>query len=92
MKVYISAEQESIAGMVAQEDQFGEESAIYYLSRRLTKCECNYSAIEKLCLALYFTCTKLRAYLRLVTVYLISKVNLIKYMFSRSILHQRIGL
>lgn len=92
MKVYVSTEEESMAGMVAQEDQFGEERAIYYLSRQLTKCECNYSAIEKLCLALYFTCTKLRAYLRPVTVYLISKVNLVKYMSSRPILHQRVGL
>lgn len=52
----------------------------------------NYVASEKLCLALYFTCTKLRAYLRPVTVHLISKVNLVKYMFSHPILHQRVGL
>lgn len=47
--------------------------------------------MEKLCLALYFTCTKLRAYLWPIIVYLISKINLIKYIFTRPISHQRLS-
>ena len=38
----------------------GKERVIYYLSRRLVDAETRYSAIEKLCLCLYFSCTKLR--------------------------------
>jgi len=40
-----------------------KERVIYYLSRRLVDAETRYSAIEKLCLCLYFSCIKLRHYL-----------------------------
>ncbi|CAL2238244.1 unnamed protein product [Prunus armeniaca] len=44
-----------------------------------------YSAIESLCLALYFTAVKLRHYILPFTIYIIAKTNLIKYMLTRPI-------
>jgi hypothetical protein len=41
--------------MLAQEDENGDEKAIYYLSRVLNDAETRYSSIEKLC----FVCTSL---------------------------------
>ena len=92
MKLYIFTEEQSIAGMIIHDDNTGVERSIYYLSMQLLNYECNYSPMEKLCFASYFTYTKLRAYLRPTTVYLITKVNIIKYIFSRPILHQIVGL
>lgn len=66
--LYIWTEEQSIAGMIAHDGNMSKEKAIYYLSRQLLKYECNYSPMEKLCLTLYFTYTKLMAYLRPVTV------------------------
>ncbi|XP_045792014.1 uncharacterized protein LOC123886769 [Trifolium pratense] len=50
MKLYISASDTTLGSMLAQEDENGEEKAIYYLSRVLNDVETRYSSIEKLCL------------------------------------------
>ncbi len=47
--------------------------------------------MEKLCLALYFACTKLKYYMLPVKVLVICKTDLIKYMLSKSVLRSRIG-
>lgn len=47
--------------------------------------------IEKLCLCLYFSCTKLKYYIKLVDVYVSSHFDVIKYMLSKPIMHSRIG-
>ncbi|XP_020424462.1 uncharacterized protein LOC109950317 [Prunus persica] len=69
----------------------GKEQAVYYLSRTLTEVERKYSAIERLCLALYFTAVKLRHYMLSFTIYIIAKIDLIKYMLIRPMLRGRIG-
>jgi hypothetical protein len=38
----------------------GKEKVVFYLSRRMLDTETRYHEIEKLCLCLFFTCTKLR--------------------------------
>ena len=60
MRLYISSSELTIGSMLAQEDDNGVERAIYYLSRVLNDAETRYNAIEKLCLCLYFSCTKLK--------------------------------
>ena len=60
MKLYILASEFTIGSMLAQEDENGVERAIYYLSRVLNDAETRYHPIEKLCLCLYFSCTKLK--------------------------------
>ncbi|XP_016199503.1 uncharacterized protein LOC107640499 [Arachis ipaensis] len=91
LKLYVSASEVTIGGMLAQEDENGNERVIYYLSRVLNDVESRYSPIEKLCLALYFSCLKLKYYLIPMNVYVISKFDVLKYMLSSPILHGRLG-
>ena len=53
--------------------------------------ETRYSSIEKLCLCLYFSCTKLRHYLLSAECTVVSKTNVIKHMLSMLILNGRMG-
>ncbi|CAL2259881.1 unnamed protein product [Prunus armeniaca] len=55
LKLYVSASEVSIGSLLVQDNKEGKEQAVYYLSRTLTEVERKYSAIERLCLALYFT-------------------------------------
>jgi hypothetical protein len=72
MKLYILASDSTLGSMLAQEDENGEEKAIYYLSRVLNDAETRYTLIEKLCLCLYFSCIKLKHYIKPVDVYVYS--------------------
>ncbi|KAM0989361.1 hypothetical protein ACFX2A_013435 [Malus domestica] len=58
LKLCISVTEESIICLLAQDNDAGCEQAIFYLSRNLNPPEINYSAVEKLCLALFFTASK----------------------------------
>ncbi|XP_075479465.1 uncharacterized protein LOC142520354 [Primulina tabacum] len=91
LKLYISTAHESIRCLLVQNNHEGNEQAIYYLSRFLTPVEVKYSVIEKLCLTLYYACTKLRHYLIQSRVLVVTKTDLIKYMLNRPILSGRIG-
>ncbi|CAL9028938.1 unnamed protein product, partial [Prunus brigantina] len=73
LKLYVSASEVSIGSLLVQDNKEGKEQAIYYLSRTLTEVERKYSAIERLCLALYFTAVKLRHYMLPYTIYIIAK-------------------
>ena len=61
-KLYLSANERAIGSALIQELE-GKERVIYFLSRRLLDAEARYSPVERLCLCLYFSCTKLRHYL-----------------------------
>ena len=91
LKLYISATEESIGALLAQDNEQGREQAVYYLSRLLTQVEFRYTSIEKLCLALYFSAIKLRHYMLPVLVYLMRQTDLIKYLLSRPIMRGQIG-
>ncbi|KAI5338702.1 hypothetical protein L3X38_017974 [Prunus dulcis] len=91
LKLYVSASEVSIGSLLVQDNKEGKEQAVYYLSRTLTEVERRYSAIERLCLALYFTTVKLRHYMLPHTIYIIAKTDLIKYMLTRPMLRGRIG-
>ncbi|KAI3446917.1 hypothetical protein Pfo_003582 [Paulownia fortunei] len=60
--LYIAAQYRSVGALLAQENNDGKESALYYLSRMMTPNELNYSLIEKICLALIFVIQKLKYY------------------------------
>ena len=57
-KLYISADDQTIGSALMQEFK-EKEQVVFYLSRRLLDPETRYSPIEKLCLCLYFSRTKL---------------------------------
>ncbi|KAM1078718.1 hypothetical protein ACFX19_026351 [Malus domestica] len=91
LKLYISASEKSIGSLLAQNNEGGKEQAVYYLSRILTEVETRYSPVERLCLALYFTASKLRHYMLPCHVHIIAKTDVIKYMLSKPMLAGRIG-
>jgi hypothetical protein len=68
-----------------------KENVVFYLSRRMVDTETRYQEIEKLCLCLFFTCTKLRHILLFAEIIVISKSDLIKHMLSAPVLKGRLG-
>lgn len=91
MKLYIAASDLTIGNMLAQEDENGVKRAIYYLSQILINAETRCNAIEKLYLYLYFSCTKLNDYIKLINVYVYSHFDVIKHTLSKPIFHSLIG-
>jgi len=89
-RLYLSIDGMVIGSALIQEFE-GKERVIYYLSRRLVDAETRYSAIEKLCLCLYFSCVKLRHYLLSAECTVICKDDVVRYMLSMSIMSGRIG-
>jgi hypothetical protein len=61
-KLYLSTNEQAIGSALVQEIE-RKERVVYFVSRRLLNAETRYSAVERLCLCLYFSCTKLRPYL-----------------------------
>ena len=78
-KLYLSADGRAIGSALIQEFE-GKERAIYFVSRRLLDAETRYSPVERLCLRLYFFCTKLRHYLLSAECVVVSKDDVIRYM------------
>ena len=89
LKLYILAAKESIGCLLVQNNAEGHEQVVYYLSRILNSAATRYTPIEKLCLALYFSCMKLRHYMIKSQVYVVSQTDLIKYMLSRPLITGR---
>jgi len=88
-RLYLSTDGMVIGSALIQEFE-GKERVIYYLSRRLIDAETRYSAIEKLCLCLYFSCIKLRHYLLSAKCTVICKDDVVRYMLSMPIMSGRI--
>ncbi|KAL0454262.1 UNVERIFIED_CONTAM: hypothetical protein Slati_0765400 [Sesamum latifolium] len=89
--LYIAVQESSVGALLAQENDEGKESALYYLSRRMTPNELKYSPIEKICLALIFAIQKLKHYFQAHTVRLVSKANPLKYVMSKLVLSDRLA-
>jgi len=89
-RLYLSTDGMVIGSALIQEFE-GKERVIYYLSRRFIDAETRYSAIEKLCLCLYFSCIKLRHYLLSAECTVICKDDVVRYMLSMPIMSGIIG-
>ncbi|RDX77125.1 rnhA, partial [Mucuna pruriens] len=77
--------------MLGQQDATGKkEQAIYYLSKKFTKCEERYSALERTCYALVWAAKRLRPYMLSHTTWLVAKSDPIKYIFGKPTLTRRI--
>jgi ribonuclease HI len=68
-----------------------KEREVFYLSRRMLDVETRYLDMEKLCLCLFFTCTKLRHILLSAEVIIICKSDVIKHMLLAPVLKGRLG-
>ena len=89
-RLYLSTDDAVIGSALIQEFE-GKDRVIYYLSRRLVDAETRYSSIEKLCLSLYFSCTKLRHYLLSAECTVMCKDDIVRDMLSMLIMSGRIG-
>jgi hypothetical protein len=89
-KLYVAADTQTIGSALIQEFE-GKERIVAYLSRKLLDPETRYSAAEKLCLCVYYSCTKFRHYLLNAECVVFSKFDVIKHMLSMPILNGRIG-
>jgi hypothetical protein len=87
--IYLSVGDTSIASVVVSVYD-GKEKVVFYLSRRMLDMETRYLEIEKLCLCLFFTCTKLRQILLSAEVIIICKLDAVKHMLSAPVLKGRL--
>jgi hypothetical protein len=89
-KLYVAADTQTIGSALIKQFE-GKERVVAYLSRKLLDPETRYSAAEKLCLCVYYSCTKFRHYLLNVECIVYSKFDVIKHILSMPILNGRIG-
>ena len=80
-RLYVAAEDKVIGAVLTQETE-GKEYIITYLSQRLIDAETRYTLTEKLCLSLYYACTKLRHYLLSSTRIVVCQTDVLKHMLS----------
>jgi hypothetical protein len=88
--IYLSVGDTSIASVVVQVYD-GKENIVFYLSRRMLDTETRYHEIEKLCIYLFFTYTKLRHILLSAEIIVICKSDVIKHMLTAPVLKGRLG-
>jgi ribonuclease HI len=89
-KLYVAADTQTIGSALIQEFEV-KEWIVAYLSRKLLDPKTRYSAVEKLCLCVYYSCTKFRHYLLNAECVVYSKFDVIKHMLSIPILNGRTG-
>jgi hypothetical protein len=88
--IYLSVGDTSIASVMVQVYD-NMEKVVFYLSMRMLDTETRYHEIEKLCLCLFFTCTKLRHILLSAEIIVICKSDVIKHMLTAPMLKGRLG-
>jgi hypothetical protein len=89
-KLYVAADTEAIGSALIQEFE-EKERVVAYLNRKLLDPQTRYSAAEKLCLCVYYSCTKFQHYLLNVECVVYSKFDVIIHMLSMPIWNGRIG-
>jgi hypothetical protein len=88
-RLYITAKDTVIVAVLTQVMD-GKEHIITYLSRCLIDAKTRYSFIEKLCLSLFYACSKLRHYLLSGTCIIACQADVIKHILQQPILSGRI--
>jgi hypothetical protein len=89
-RLYIAPEDKVIEAILTQEIK-GNEHVVTYLSRRLVDVETRYTFIKKLCLCLFYACTKCRCYLLSSPCTVSDQTDVIKYMLQNLIMSDRVG-
>jgi hypothetical protein len=89
-KIYIAARERTIGTVLLQEER-GKEYPVAYISRRLLDAEARYIFVEKLCLAMYYACTKFRHYILSSTCMIASQFDMVKYLLKNPVLSGRLG-
>jgi hypothetical protein len=87
--LYIAIE-DVVIGAILMQVIDGKEHIITCLSRCLINAKIRYSFIEKLCLSLFYVCSKLRHYLLSSTCIVTCQADVIKHLLQQLILNGRI--
>jgi hypothetical protein len=87
--LYITAK-DAVIGVILTQVVDGKEHIITYLSRCLIDAETRYLFIEKLCLSLFYACSKLQYYLLSSTCIDPCQADVIRHMLQKPILSGRI--
>jgi hypothetical protein len=85
------ATQEWVIGDVLLQEEDGKEFLVAYVSRRPLDAETWYVFVEKLCLSLYYACSKFRHYILSSSCIVACQHDVIKNMLLKSILSGRMG-
>ena len=89
--LYLSIIGDVARSILAQEDDDKNERAIYYLSKRFHDYETRYTPIEKFCFALVWAVQKLRHILLPFQIWVVAKMNPLKYLFEKLALSGRLS-
>jgi hypothetical protein len=76
---------------VLMQEEEGKEFTVAYLSRRLVDAETRYTFIEKLCLSLYYACSKCQHYLLSSYCVVTCQHDVVRYLMQQPILRSRGG-
>jgi hypothetical protein len=88
--MYIAMQEWVIRAILLQEED-GTEFLVSYMSRRLLDAETQYVFMEKLCLSLYYACSKFRHYILSSSCIVACQYDVIKHMLLKPILSGRIA-
>jgi hypothetical protein len=88
--IYLLVSDTSIASVVVQVYD-SKKKIVFYRSRRMLDMESRYYEMEKLCLCLFFTYTKLWHILLFLEIIIICKSDIIKHMLLAPVLKGRLG-
>ena len=69
--------------MLAQEDNYKNETAVYYLSKKFHDYETRYTPIEKSCFALVWAVQKLRHIILPFQIWIVARMGPLKYLFEK---------
>ncbi|RDX68148.1 Retrovirus-related Pol polyprotein from transposon 17.6, partial [Mucuna pruriens] len=83
--LYLTVLKESMGGILGSEMTPGKNS------KKFTKCEQRYLALERMCYALVWAAKRLRQYMLAHTTWLIAKMDPFKYIFEKPTLTRRIA-
>jgi hypothetical protein len=80
-----------VIGGVLMQEEGSREFVVAYISRRQTDIETRYEFVEKLCLLLYYACTKFRHYILSSTCTVVCQHDIVKFMLQKPMLRGRVG-
>ena len=90
--LYMTVLDESMGCVLGKHDESRKrERVVYYLSKKFTTCEMNYSLLERTCCTLVWAAHRLRQYMLNYTTWLVSKMDPVKYIFEKPALTGRIA-
>ena len=84
--LYLATAFSTIAMVLVQDDDDGNEHVVYYLSRNLLDTETHYAHVEKLALAAVHVVQRFCHYILLRTITVVSDCNPMTYILSRQLL------